>query len=279
VDVNGAHEPRYLRPGGNREVRRRRQRRTALRATLWCAAWLAGAALAILGFRQAWLLLNDQGRFPLERVIVQGAGERIDREIEARLSPLLGRNVLTIDIAEVERAASVHPWVRSASVRRRLPSSILVLLEPRAVAVLALAGDGVHMVDGTGSDIGRLEPRDASENHPVVTGVMDPGGRASDVRLSAGIRAALALEENAPEFAAGISTLDLSRPDRLTATLRDFRPPVYLSPADPLRNIDRLAVVRARLESAGVEAEYLDLRFKDRIVVSPIRERESASGA
>jgi cell division septal protein FtsQ len=278
VDVNGVSEPRYLRPGGNREVRRRRQRRTAFRAALWCAFWLAGAALALLGFDQAWRLLNDPGRFPLKRVIVQGAGDRIDAEIEARLAPLLGRNVLTIDIAQVEREASGHPWVRSASVRRRLPSSILVVLKPRDVAVLVLAGDGVHMVDASGSDIGRLDPRDASENHPIVTGVMEPGGRASAERLSAGIRAAVTLEEKAPELAAEISTLDLSRSDRLTATLRDYRPPIYLSPADPIRNVDRLAVVRERLAAAGVEAEYLDLRFKDRIAVLPIRAGESASG-
>jgi cell division septal protein FtsQ len=146
------------------------------------------------------------------------------------------------------------------------------------VAVLVLAGDGVHMVDASGSDIGRLDPRDASENHPVVTGVMEQGGRASAEKLSAGIRAAVTLEEKAPELAAEISTLDLSRSDRLTATLRDYRPPIYLSPADPIRNVDRLAVVRERLAAAGVEAEYLDLRFKDRIAVLPIRAGESASG-
>lgn len=279
ASVPAAGEPRYLRPGGNREVRRRRQRRTALRAVLWCCLWLAGAAIAAFGFRGAWLLLTDPVRFPLERVIVRGAGDRVDRQIEAQLAPLLGRNVLTIDIAGVERVASGHPWVRSATVRRRLPSAVLVLVEPRAVAALVLAGDGVHMVDESGSDIGRYGPRDAAENRLVLTGVMGPAGRASAERLSAGLRASRALAERAPEFAASLSTLDLSRPDRLTATLRDFRPPVYLNRDDPLRNLDRLAEVRKWLEAGGTDVDYIDLRFRDRIAVMPVRTGDTASGA
>jgi cell division septal protein FtsQ len=277
--IAAAGEPRYLRPGGNREVRRRRQRRTVLRASLWCCLWLAGAALAAFGFREGWLLLAGPGRFQLERVIVQGAGDKVDGEIEAQASHLLGRNLLTIDIADLEKIARSHPWVRTASVWRRLPSAVLVVVEPRKVAALVLAGDGVHMVDAGGSDLGRYEPGYAADNRPVLTGVMDAGGRASPERLLRGIGASLRLEETSPEFAATLSTLDLSRTDRLTATLRDFRPPVYLSPEDPLRNLDRLAGVRERLTAAGIDVDYVDLRFRNRIAVMPVRTGETTSGA
>jgi len=272
-------EPRYLRPGGNREVRRRRQRRTATRAILWCLVWLVGASAAGYGFRSAWQLLTDPERFPLTRVIVSGADASVNREVEAGLHALLGRNLLTIDMATVEMEAGRHPWVRGASVRRRLPSSLLVLLKPREVAGLVLAGDGIHMVDDEGEDVGRYGPQDAWRNHPILTGLVDAGGRAIKARLLEGIRAARRLEAEAPEFAASLSALDLARTDRMTATLRDFQPPVYLDPEDPLRNLDRLAAVRKRLEAGDIDTEYIDLRFKDRIVVMPIRTGEERSGA
>src|SRR6266850_2085054 len=236
--VRAPNEPGYLRPGGNREVRRRRQRRTASRAILWCSLWLAGLAAATFGFRSAWQLLKDPERFPLEHVIVEGAGERVNHEVESSLAPLLGRNVLTVDLGEVERSAMRSPWVRSASVKLRLPSALLVILEPRAVAALVLAGDGVHIVDASGSDIGRYTPSDSGENHPVITGVMEPGGRASAARLASGIQAARRLSEGSPEFAA----------------------------------------VRRRIEAEELEAEYIDLRFKDRIAVMPTQTGAGASG-
>ncbi|MBI3449572.1 MAG: FtsQ-type POTRA domain-containing protein [Acidobacteria bacterium] len=272
-------EPRYLRPGGNRRVRRRRQRRTALVASIWCAAWLAGAGLAAFGFRTAWLLLVDPDRFPLRQIVVEGAGETIDREVEAKLQPLLGKNVLTIDIAEVQRAAAGNPWVRGSSVRRRLPSTILVLVEPRKTLALVQAADGIHMTDAEGFDIGRYGPRYAGVNHAILTGVVGAEGRVSRARVTAGIRALQALESRAPEFSAGLSTLDVSRADRVTATLRDFVTPIYLSPEDPAKNLGSLGDVRLRLSAAGIGAEYIDLRFRGEIAVMPDRTGEKTSGA
>jgi len=260
-------------------VRRRRQRRTALAASIWCAAWLAGAGLAAFGFRTGWQLLVDPDRFPLRQIVVEGAGETIDREVEAKLSPLLGRNVLTIDIAEVQRTAATHPWVSGSSVRRRLPSTILVLVEPRVTLALVLAPDGIHMTDAEGFDIGRYEPKYAGVNHAILTGVTDAEGRVSRARVAAGIRALRALEAKAAEFSASLSTLDVSRSDRVTATLRDCVTPLYLSPEDPARNLGSLGDVRQRLSAAGITAEYIDLRFSGEIAVMPDRTGEKTRGA
>ena len=274
----GAEDPRYLRPGGNRRVRRRRMTRSLLRSLLWCGLWLVMFVAAAAGFTAGWRLLAGEGRFPLRRVVVQGGGEVLDREIEMALAPLLGRNVVSIDLARVERAVRDHPWVRSAAVGRRLPGSILVLIAPRRVEALVLSGHGVRMVDGTGADLGRYEERFSSENHPVITGTAPGGPGGADERLMLGLEAVRRLREGAPEIAEALSTIDVSRRDRLAVTLRDFRPPIYLSPEEPLRNLDRLAVVREHLEAEGLEVDYIDLRFRGRAAVMPVREGEKRSG-
>jgi len=212
-------------------------------------------------------------------VVVEGGGERVDGEVTSSLAAFLGRNVLTIDLRDVERISLAHQRVRSAAIHRRLPSGLHVLLTARRVEALVLAGERVHMVDASGTDMGRYESRDALEDHPVLTGVVSPGGAADRGRLTSGIEAIRRLRRDAPEFAAAVSSIDLSRRDRLTATLRDFAAPIYLCSEDPLRNLDHLAAVRERLESDGVETEYIDLRFKDRIAVMPIRTREDGRGA
>jgi cell division septal protein FtsQ len=250
-------------------VRRRRRLRTAFRAALWCAVWLAGAAAAAFGFGAGWRLLTGEGRFPLDRIVVAGAGPDLASEIEARLARLRGRNLFTLDLPGVERDVESHAWVRSASVSLRLPGSLLVLVEPRRVEALVLSGSGVRMVDAEGADLGPYGGRHASEDHPVVVGLAGGSGAGAAGRLARALRAIRILRLEAPGFVENLSTLDVSRPDRITATLRDFRPPVHLSPEEPARNLGRLDAVRARLEVDGAEAAYVDLRFRDRVAVLP----------
>jgi hypothetical protein len=88
-------------------------------------------------------------------------------------------------------------------------------------------------------------------------------------RLNTGLRAMRALRSGSPSFVERISTVDVSRNDRLTVTLRDYGPPLYLDPDSPCRNIDHLEAVRTGLAREGLEAGYLDLRFKDRVAVMP----------
>jgi cell division protein FtsQ len=273
-----ADDPRYLRPGGNRRVRRRRRTRTTLRALFWCLVWGSGFVVAGLGFLEGWRLLTGTDRFPLRRIIVQGGGARVDPEVSSILSPLLGRNTFSIDLGQVERASRSHPWVRAASVERRVPDGLLVVVEARSVEALVLRSDGVHMVDLAGADMGRYETAFAAVSRPVITGAGRTGSREEAAAVARGLEALGRLDEGAPEFVDRVSTIDVSRRDRIIVTLRDFLPPVYLSPEEPLRNLDRLALVRERLAADEVQADYVDLRFRDRIAVMPVRDGESKSG-
>ena len=271
--------PRYLRHSGNRNVRRRRRARTAARVTFWCVLWLAGATLAAAGFREGWRLLMDPAQFPLERVLVEGGSAGAERDVLAALAPLRGRNVLTIDLREVERRAASIPSIQQARVRRRLPSTLLVIVEERGVEALLLAGAGVRIIGGDGVDMGAYEAGRSGENHPVITGALGSTTAETAGRVARGLAALRRLRDEAPEFVESLSAIDVARADRLTATLRDYRPPVYLSPEDPARNIDRIDAIRRRLASGGVEAEYIDLRFRDRVAVMPVRDGENVRGA
>lgn len=265
--------PRYLRPDGNRRLRRRRRTRAAARLIFWMAIWLAGAgALAGTG-AGIWRLLTGEGRFPLSAVILEGAPEPVKEGIMEALAPLHGRNLFALDLRELERRVMAHPWVSSASVHRRLPDAVLVILTTRKVEALVEVGGEIRMVDRTGRDLGRYEPQWADQDQPVIAGLAGDGAeRGAQVaeRLERGLKAIRELRQTHPDFVQAISTVDVSRRDRLTVTLRDFGPPLYLSPDAPQRNVRHLATVRNRLAAEGMVPGYLDLRFRDRIAVMPV---------
>jgi len=272
-------EARYLRPGGNRRVRRRRRARVALKVSLWIALWLAGAGLAAAGFAQGWKLMKEPDRFPVTRVAVRGGDEALDAEVRASIAGVLNKNMLTMDLHAIESRVLAHPWVKEASVWRQIPGTIQVLIEPRTVAALVEEDGEIRMLAADGADLGPLTPRYAGEDHVVITGAGSPDAREKGARLQRGLQALRRLESERPGFAASLSALDVSRSDRLEATMRDYWPPVYLNPLDPVLNVDRLDAVRERLDDGGVTPAYVDLRFKDRIAVLPAAGDEVSDGA
>lgn len=261
-------EPRYLRPEGNRRLRRRRRTRAAVRFVSWAFVWLAGAGALAGAAAGGWSFLTRADRFPLSEVIVEGGPEAVKAEIAASLRPFHGRNLLDLDLRELEHHVRAHAWVRSASIHRRLPDALLVLVNPRSVEALVEVGGRIRMFGG-GQDLGPYEPRWGAEDQPVITGLGADTRVEVAGRLDRALDALSRLREEAPGFVEGLSTLDVSREDRLTVTLRDFAPAVYLNPADPVLNLHRLPAVRARVAAEGLDPLYLDLRFRDRIAVMP----------
>lgn len=272
-------EPRYLRPEGNRRVRRQRRTRAFLRVGIWCLLWLAGAGLAAFGFTQAWRLMKDRNRFPLHHVIVESSMPRVSTEVEESLAPLIGKNLFRVDLAEADRIARSHAWVRWARVQRRLPSTLYLKVGLRKVGALARIGDEIRMLSEEGSDLGPFTPGLGGAEFPVMTGLESVDAEEVDARLALGLDSLRRLRDERPALFTEISEIDLSRRDRLAATFRDLWPPVWLSPADPSLNLDHLPAVRRRLDSSVLDVRYIDLRFRDRIAVMPLGGMEVRRGA
>lgn len=96
--------------------------------------------------------------------------ERLEPEdVEGAAGLSLGQNVFEVAPEQAQAALERHPWVSSATVRRRLPGTFEVeLREHRAVAILAL--DGLFLIGEDGTVFKELTDEDPVDL-PVVTGV------------------------------------------------------------------------------------------------------------
>ena len=80
-----------------------------------------------------------------------------------------GENLLQLEETRVQQAMLVHPWVKSAQVKKRYPKGLHIHLEEyREVAILAL-GD-LYLVDEGGKPFKRVQPNEQM-NLPLITGV------------------------------------------------------------------------------------------------------------
>lgn len=208
----------------------------------------AGAAFmdasAALGFRLT--ALTVEGRAMTARADILGA---LDAEA--------GTPIAAIDVAEARVKVEALPWVRSATVERRLPGTIHIVLEERIPYALWQHGERYTLVDHEGNLI--VDVPEAPPRLPLIVG------------------------PDAPANAADLFTVLRAQPDlapRVKAAVRvgARRWNLYLDTYEggvsvrlPEENVAQALTRLAELERGhGLlqrDLEFIDLRLEDRLIV------------
>jgi len=109
-------------------------------------------------------------RFAIVDVSVVGTRRLSRDDVLGALGLRLGENIFTFDTGAATRKLRQSPWVRSAEVRRRLPSTIEIeLSEHQPAALLALSGK-TFLVSEDGLPIKEVEAADPHDL-PLLTGI------------------------------------------------------------------------------------------------------------
>ena len=268
IPIEAAPEQRYLRSRQNLRVRKVRRVRSVARALAIVAANAVVLAALVQGARGALEALLATPEFAVAQVEVHG-NARVERErIETRLAPWVGRSMLEIDLASAEADVEREPWVLDAVVRRVLPGTLVVTVRERVPAALALVEGHVLLVDETGHPIGPVGDG-AVESLPVLTGLDTREPSLVAARLARGVEALSAIERVAPSFVRAVSEIDLSTPDRLALRTVDGGPWILLDPERVERNLSAFLDLRPEIERLVGPASQVDLRWRDRIALTP----------
>ena len=146
----------------------KKQRRPIAWAKLrgWASFALVAATLTGLAYAGYRSVLVGKA-FALRDVRLSGATHLVREDIDRLASLRPGTNIFRIDTARVADAVRTSPWVKSASVRRVLPGTLLVEVTERVP--VALWSDGtLYFVSSEGEVFKRVEPSD-SVDLPVIT--------------------------------------------------------------------------------------------------------------
>lgn len=172
---------------------------------------LAGLAW---GGVEGWRWLTTSPRFDLTEVAYHGNAHAADAELTRLGGVLLGQNLFALDTDALARAMEAHPWVKSAKVRRRLPSQLDVTVEEYAPVALLAMGD-LYLVDADARPFKRLAAGD-DVDLPLVTGL--PRERFVEERDLALRDLATALDALAAWEASGVGQAHAVSEVRLGAT-------------------------------------------------------------
>jgi hypothetical protein len=261
-------DQRYWRRRANRRVRKARRTMTLLRWTLILAVNGVVAAALMLSAEKTVDYLTRTSEFALKTIDVQGVRRGSAEGIRERLRHYVGHNILDLDLEQIEGEVQSDSWVRRAAVRRLLPSSLLVRVEERDPAALARIEGRIFIVDSTGYVIGPADP-DGRDVFPLLTGLEGYDRRTLAVALRRGVGALARLRRANRGFIDEVAELDLSHRDRRGVRTTTGGPVILLDPRRVESNLDSFLELRDAIESRVGSADYIDLRWRDRISVMP----------
>lgn len=149
----------------------------ALRGLGWTALTCAAAALVLYGGREAYRYLTTSPTFAIEAIEVigdvapsGGHGGRLDVEhVRAASGLVLGENLFRTSVRDARARLEQNPWVRAASVERKLPRRIVVRVEQRQPIAYA-EFSGLYLIDERGQVFKRASAEDDLDL-PTITGL------------------------------------------------------------------------------------------------------------
>ena len=117
---------------------------------------LIGLALVLIA-AGLYGLARETSMFAVQTVSVEGAAPALAAEIRQELSRYDGRSLVGVDAASVEQSVARLPAVRSASVDRAFPHTLLVLVVPELPVAIVRRGPDSFLVSARGRVIAPVE--------------------------------------------------------------------------------------------------------------------------
>jgi cell division protein FtsQ len=242
-----------------------------------------GVALVLaLGAYRAAGAAAQAHALQIDRINVYG-NERLSRaDVVAVLTGLRGSSLLWVDLDVWRRRLVASPWVREASLRRSLPSTVeVVIAERQPVGVGRIHGE-MYLVDEGGVIIDRVGPQYADLDLPIIDGLSvpstDEGTLTDEPRAELAARVIAALKAR-PDVAKRLSQVDVSDLHNAAVILNGDAAVIQLGEDQFLQRLQSYLDLAAALHERVAEIDYVDLRFEDRIYVRPARTGRRTSSA
>jgi len=242
------------------------------RAAFGIALVVGVSVTAALGARR---YVTTTPRFGVKDVDVTGNARRTADDIASEAGIAKGQNIFSLDLDRARARLLADPWIRDASIARRLPGSVSVQVTERDAAAIIALGDS-YLASRDGDIFKRLEPGDPTDL-PAVTGLTADAVAEDREGAVRSIRRALDLAaeyERTPLAArAPLEEVHIADGEALTLFVGKSGIALELGTAPFHHKLEEAARVLAELDRRGAKADaiMLDSEAHPERVVARVR--------
>lgn len=207
----------------------------------------------------------------IDRIVVEGNQRLPTGAVLAQLNGLRGENILWADLNAWRNRLIASPWIREASFRRSLPSTIEVSVSEREPIGIGRVDDRLFLIDERGAIIDEYGAQYADFDLPIVDGIARSKDSGSPADLQRGALAARVIHalRAKPALARRLSQVDVNNPHNAAVILNGDPALIYVGEDRFLPRLESYLGLAAALRERVADIDYVDLRFDNRVYVRP----------
>ena len=233
-----------------------------------------GTSIAILiaacayGVFASYRFITSSLHFNINKVNWFGHQRLSTDDLASWVGPITGKNIFQLDLKKVSQKLAEHPWVQTASARRVFPQGLHIELKER-IPFARVQLEKVYVMDNFGILLGPEEKQ--FNGLPLITGLSAnnprPGNNVVNEKIIHGLKTMYYINR-LPMFEKNpIDTVHISNRSRVTFITRNRNIKVHMRPDMAQENFKNLILVLGAIGKDERNLSYIDLSFKNKIVV------------
>jgi len=203
-------------------------------------------------------------RFQIQDVTFRGNHVINNSQILEWLGPVIGENLIAIDLVGLSKRLSDHPWVKTASIQRIFPQGLEFELTER-VPYARVKKDQIYLMDNSGFI---LSPEKPGYGHlPLIISHDSKEKDVSNEELLNSLKTMdyfnqLSFFKNNP-----LKVAELVGPSRVLFNSRDQGFKIQMSMDELNEGFKKFMIILDSLEDENLKTQMIDLSFKDQVVI------------
>ena len=233
--------------------------------------WLAKIVLVVAcfyGILSSYRFITQSPHFNINEINMVGHKRLSNEELSSWIGTIIGKNIFKLELDGISKRLVEHPWIQSASARRILPQGIYVEIQERT-PFAKIQMERVYVMDNYGVLLG-LDLRGANKL-PTITGIKikNPkiGSNVADEEIIRGLKMMRSLNQLSMFEKNPIDNVHISSRYRITFSTKAQDIKVHIRPEIAQESFKNLVLALGAIEKNDKDLSYIDLSFKNRVVV------------
>jgi len=244
-----------------------------LQRLTWIFFTLLILTLALYSGNRFYRHLKTSPIFRIRAITITGTHILTKTDLIYYLGLRQNTNLLNLDIDTLYHKLIAHPWIKDATIRRRLPGTLAIHIQERIPVALIMIHT-LYYVDRDGVIFDKIN-KDVGCDFPIITGPRNFSQLAAYRPL---IQKALRLINDRTHQLISEIHLDLSQ--GLTLMTLNDAIPVKLGFQNLPKRLGRFLATYHYLRQREIVTRGIDCRYPDRVVVQyvPPKSKKSSAG-
>ena len=275
-EVHSRQRKKHNRPSKVLKGRKIKNRQTGFRdlAKTWLDVIAKAVLVMIMGYGtfHGYRFITTAPQFAVAHINFSGNNEISLSTLEGMAQPLLGQNIFQLDLQSITEQFKANPWIENVSAVRRLPRGIRIEVQERT-PFARIQLDKTYLMD----HYGVLIVPDNKEYGalPLITGVkvrqVELGNEIPVAGIVPGLQAMHFMNQLGAFKNDPIQKFHISSPRKLVFTTGRRGIDIYLAVDRIQEGFENLKIILDAMDSNLSGIHYIDLSFKDKVVVKKNR--------